>query len=342
MFVTSSPVLSEVIFEAGSQALTRLDALRWAERHDATWLETASGRWRALADEGAPDDERPLALAAEAAGDEFRYAAGLEEADTFLAWLAERGLEVEDWSLAFTRDIALRCACPLDTVGDEIALPVMLADLAATDVLDAAAARLAVRAAVWVEAGAPPAQVPPSPLASPRLPWAALGVSAADLDAVDARLAAIEASFASDLAAGLTPDAEKALLQGHALEWLVLRADVTWWASEDAAREALWCVRDDGLPLAQVAREAGERAVEMRRILHDVPAELHDALLSASPGDTIGPIAGPAGWAVASVIEKHAPSLDEPLVATAARRRLERRLASPLVDRLVRWTRPIP
>ena len=342
MFVTTSPVLTEVVFETGSQAFTRLDALRWAERHDAAWLAASWTRWLPLADDAAPDEGSALASAAEAAGDEFRYAHGLEEADALLAWVAERGLEIESWSLAFARDIAFRCAVPLEVAGDEIALSAMLADLAATDMLDDAAARLAVRAAVWVDGGAPPSPVPTEACTSPRVPRASLGVSPTELDAVDARLATVEAAWQAAVASQLTLDAERALLRAHALEWLVLRTDVTWWEHEDAAREALWCVRDDGVPLAQVARDAGARAVEMRRLLRDVPAELHDVLLSASPGDTIGPIAGPVGWAVASVHEKHAPSLEEPLVAMAARRHLERRIAGPLVDRLVRWMRRAP
>lgn len=330
----TSPVLAEEAFRAGPHQFSRIDVFRWAERSDAAWLAGVARRWVPLPDE-AGEPGVGLLSATEAAAEAFRYGRGLEEADALTAWLDARGLSVEGWFEALQRDVAANGGAPLVGTSDAIEPVLCLADVACTGVLDASAARLAARAAVWIDVGAPEARSMPDPIGI--VPWQALGVDAAALRGCDARLAAIDDAWERWAADRLTAEALGELVGSNGLEWMMLHVALSWWPTPDSAAEALWCVREDGEPLASVAHDAGVDVREVTALLGALPEALRDPLLSASAGDTIGPIAGVAGWAVATVREKQRASLSAPQVADAARRLFELRAASALVDAHVRW-----
>ncbi len=330
----TSPVLAEEAFRAGPHQFSRMDVLRWAERADAPWHARSARRW-APRDDDDGEPEAGLLSATEAAADAFRYARGLEEAEALTAWLEARGLSVEEWFEALQRDVADGGGAPFVGRSDAIEPAFCLADVASTGVLDEPAARLAARAAVWLDGGALEARSVPAPVGI--VPWQALGVDAATLRGCDARLAAIDEAWERWAAARLTAEALGELVGSNGLDWMVLHVALSWWPTADAAAEALWCVRDDGEPLASVAQDAGVDVREVTALLGAMPDALRDPLLSASAGDTIGPIAGVAGWAVATLREKQRASLSAPQVADAARRLFEIRAASALVDAHVRW-----
>ena len=97
---------------------------------------------------------------------------------------------------------------------------------------------------------------------------------------------------------------------------------------EEMAREALLSLRDDGLSLDEVARDA-KAAVEDRRVFVDeLPAGIRDRLLAARKGELLGPLPWDDGFA-----RRPRPREDAPvrLRRTVARRgaRISWRPSSP-------------
>jgi hypothetical protein len=106
---------------------------------------------------------------------------------------------------------------------------------------------------------------------------------------------------------------------------------------EDAAREAALCVREDGMALAEVGLRAGVEVGEHRLMLGDTGPTLANALLSARPGEFVGPVASGDGYVLVLVEDKIQPSLDD----LEIRQRLEQEAARRAIERevvnRVRW-----
>jgi hypothetical protein len=339
-------VLDAVVFTVDGQVFTRLDVLRWAERHDAAFAARVRRR-RALA--ALAGDDEPSETDVEAATSNFRYDRGLEDAAAMERWLDERALSVDAWWEAIRRTV-LEAGPPLvaidalrddAVVDEEDSAGEWLADLSATDLLDAAVTDVARRAAVAREAGGA-AEAPPPPGATPApgdpiVPWGALGVSATRLAECDVRLEALAAAWERWHPGVVTEAALKTAVDHHRLEWLVVDVVISWWPGADAAHEAIWCVRDDGQPLDDVARDAHVPFESSVLLLDEAPAALHDPLLAAASGDIVGPVDAQGRVIVASVRSKRPPSLADAMVRAAAGHAVERAAAVPLLERHVAW-----
>lgn len=332
-------VLDAVVFRVDGQAFTRADVLRWAERHDAAFASRVRRRLALAALAG--EDEPPEAVVDEAAA-EFRYDRGLEDAGAMQRWLEERSISVEAWWEAVRRS-ALEATprAPLDRLLEvehgEASAEEWLADLSATDLLDSATRDLARRAAVSKErvSAEPPAAG--GDAAPAFVPWDALNVDADRVAECDARLDTLRAAWESWRSAVVTTAALKAAVDHHRLEWLVVDIVLSWWPGVDEAREAVWCVTQDGQALEAVAREAGRPVESSVLLLEATPPVLHDRLLAAAAGDVVGPIEVGAQWVVAWVRSKRPPSLVEVEVRAAAERAVEGAAAARLVERHVAW-----
>ena len=95
------------------------------------------------------------------------------------------------------------------------------------------------------------------------------------------------------------------------------------------ASEAVLCVRDDALDLADIAVAAHVSLVEKRFFLDEAEATAKVPLLAARPGDVVGPIAIGAEWVVFEVREKRVPNEADP----AVRRRAESELLADGFER---------
>lgn len=311
-------VLDAVMLRAGDVAITRGEVRRWAERFDPAF--TGRLAYRAALGAIELDDDEAFDARVEEAAAEFRYARSLEAVDELTAWLTARGLTVDAWwesvrrtalEAKFRDQPLLRPATGNDAESD--APPVdpddaALADLVVTDVLENAMTALARRIAVARDARAWPA--------SPDH---------------DRRHDALEVTWMPWRAALLQEDALQDVVNHERLSWLMVETMECAWPNVDAAHEAISCVQADGMALADVADEAGVPVRQMRRLLADAPDTLRDALLTAAPGELVGPLALGDRWLVAQLHAKRAPSLDEPLVREAAERRLEERATAALV-----------
>lgn len=162
-------------------------------------------------------------------------------------------------------------------------------------------------------------------------------------EAVHRHLAEIGATVARDEALALFTRlvADSApvdrIIAGHVLEWTLIEGDWVTFTSDTAAREALLCVRDDGLTLSQVASEAGTSVCPRTFLLEDVEDTLAIACRSAREGDAVGPIAIRDGVAIGVVTTKALPSATLPEVRARARAHAVARAVDDLVRKRVRW-----
>ena len=255
----------------------------------------------------------------------FRYERDLLAAEELEAWLDAHGLTVSDWN-GYLRRLLLRerWVDELERIesefaaGDEEVEAALPAEAICTGFLRRAAERLAEDAAL-----------------------------AASVDAVE------DSPDRTTLIAALTRGAEVARARApslpeverevaaHGVDWVRIEAETLELADPEAAREAALCVRVDGRPLADVADECGLPANALVLYLGDADPELRTALVSASPGELIGPIEHGAGHILLQLRAKAAPSADDPelghrAAAVLAARAVERELR----DRVLWHERP--
>jgi len=83
-----------------------------------------------------------------------------------------------------------------------------------------------------------------------------------------------------------------------------LRVSVVFAGRDDLARELLSQVRDEGRDLADVAREHGLPADRRRLVFEELGGSLASALAAAAPGELVGPVETPEGFALVAVEER--------------------------------------
>jgi hypothetical protein len=106
------------------------------------------------------------------------------------------------------------------------------------------------------------------------------------------------------------------------LEWMRLEMETVSFPSETAAREAILCVREDGLSLYDVAALSHRMVSQTTIALEDVHPQHRDQLLAAEPGRVLGPLAVDGRFDVTALISRATPALTDPTVAARARRRI--------------------
>jgi len=103
--------------------------------------------------------------------------------------------------------------------------------------------------------------------------------------------------------------------------------------SRDAAQEALFCVREDGMSMEEVAAEGRYPYRRADFLLEDIPAEGQQRFLSVSAGDVLEPLARGDGFELCRIISKVEPQPDDPTVKSRIDQRLLYRHFSELASR---------
>lgn len=271
----------------------------------------------------------------------FRYERDLISASDMNAWLDRTGLSTADWIAYVTRDVLRRMwSDDMDAVLDRFAPSPRQLEAAAvaegicSGFFDAFAESFGGRASLAFEADADVFQ-------------AGRNGSAAEAAAAEAETAARlvrqhehwlairpEAETSLRLAAIVHVDAvyhaaceqavsEQSLresIEVNRLDWVLLDVDTMRFPNEDAAREAVLCVTEDGLSLHDVAALSRQPVTRRRVFLADLPPENRDRLLSAEAGRVLGPLPVDDRFEVTAVIGRTAPTLDDDCVAERARR----------------------
>ena len=291
---------------------TRTRSWRWSDVFLAAWLW---GEWDALL-QATRDADAPRA-AIEQAGRDWRIARRLIAGDELKAWLARRRLSLADWNAHLRRTIGTRIE---GTAPDP---SVLWPEGACSGRWDEMAERLSARAAAWAAAPAPPQPAPATWLE--RMPSDGeareIGVDPESVAERCADLWTAETAFERLCKAAAASDAVAATVASHDVDWLRVECDWLEAADEDVAREAALLARVDGLGLAEIAGRAGLPLEPRRVYVGELDAGLQPALLSAAPGDVVGPVAlgnGGGRWLVAAVHAKVAPTLDDPEIRVRA------------------------
>jgi hypothetical protein len=92
--------------------------------------------------------------------------------------------------------------------------------------------------------------------------------------------------------------------------------------SHDAAKEAQFCVREDGMAMEEVATEGRYPYRRADFLLEDLPADTQQKYLSVSPGDMLEPLPHGDGFELCRVIKKIEPQPDDPSVKSRIDQRL--------------------
>lgn len=279
----------------------------------------------------------------------FRYARDLLTTDETMAWLAQAGISLEDWTDFLARRLLReKWADRLDELvarhGETIEVhdATFAAEGLGSECFHQFAATLAGRAAVSaLLADAEHASEPGGAFRIARVVAAhATWLGALDSIELAARmkhLARLEAQFDGQAQAAKTDRALTTQLARHRLEWIRVDLERLSFNVADAAREAACCVREDGLSMSDVALESRQAVRDTREILERLEPELRDAVLSASLDELIGPIAVGDRFEVALLVGKKTPALDDPLVRARAEQAVIEQLVSKAVLAHVRW-----
>lgn len=288
------------------------------------------------------EEDESLEEAVDEAAAEFRYARELITAAEAEAWLAARGVTVAEWLGTIRREVLRR---EWATALADLRLlyppaPSLLADaLRAELACTATGTRLATRAAEEVAAavaagtslsaaGAPAADLPdPLPLgldpghARQRLPLVM-------------RVRDGAARFSAQL---LTAEALGREIRSHQMDWVRMECQAVAFAEAAQAREAVLCLKEDGLEIAEVARSAHLEPEHTSFYLDELDPVLQPVFLSAMPGDVLGPTPRGDQHTVFQVLSKRMPDDADPGVRQRAAQRLAARALAAEVERRVRW-----
>jgi hypothetical protein len=247
----------------------------------------------------------------------FRHVRHLLSADELERWLADRGLDTEQW-LDYVRGVIVSESLPparLAQASGSAPPAAAWAQAICSGALTRVAERLASRAAVTVAGGG----------SLPR----------GRLSAFDVR--ELDRAFERFRAAQADPAAVIRALDRHREDWTQVDLHRLLTDDRNVAREVALCVRVDGRQLAEVSEDAGLALERRRTTLEQVDEPVRTSLLGARRRELIGPYAIDGGYWLVELLDRRAPSLDQPDVADRARRAaIERAIRREVADR-VSW-----
>src|SRR6516165_8809258 len=271
-----------------------------------------------------------------AAAEEFRYGHDLITAEETETWLANRGLTLDDFSDYFARQY---CVGALNegfspehieyTSADPELRELFVAELILSGALDEMTTKLMWRLAARCAAKEPTSEaiaienrkllhrlgIEPTQLAD----WLEeLGRDSQWLN----EMLAIEAAYAMHCDTLLVPEARQRELKGMQLRLTRFEIELIELESHDAAKEALFCVREDGMSMEEVATEGRYPYRRADSLLEDLPVDAQQKYLSVSQGDLLEPTPHGDGFELCRIIKKVEPRLEDPFVRLRVDQRL--------------------
>ena len=271
-----------------------------------------------------------------AAAEEFRYRHDLITAQETEDWLAKRGLTFADFSAYFVRQY---CTRALDegfsskeigyTSAPQELRHLFLAELILSGQLDDMTVQLMRRLAARC-AGKEPASEAID--AEKRKFLCRIGIEPAQMAAWleemgrDSQwlneMLAMEVVYAGHCDTLLVPEARQRELIALQLRLTRFEVELIELESQDAAREALFCVREDGMSLEEVATEGRYPYRVSDFLLEDLPEEVQQKYVSVSQGDLLGPMPRSDGFALCRIVKKVEPRLEDPTIKLRVDQRL--------------------
>ena len=283
------------------------------------------------------------------AAESFRYQHDLITAEETEQWLGARGLTLDDfsdylarqyWRGAFDEDIE-----PEDV--DFTSAPPELRELFTLElILSGELSRLTTQLMWRLAALAAGPNEDPEAIAAERQRFFDRNkISVAELSDWQNRIGrdgewfdemlATEAAYCQRCDALLDPQVRKKELAMLRIPLTRLEAEVIELESPDAAREALFCIREDGMSMEEVAAEGRYPYRRIALLQEDAPSELQQKFLSVAVGDVLEPLARGDGFELYRITKKLEPQLDDPSVQQRIDQRLVERHFSELTSKYV-------
>src|SRR5262245_61503513 len=153
---------------------------------------------------------------------------------------------------------------------------------------------------------------------------------------------AIEAAYRTHCDMLLSPEARQRELMALRLHLTRFEIELIELESHDAAKEALFCVREDGMSMEEVATEGRYPYRRAEFLLEELPADTQQKCLSGSPGDLLEPMSNGDGFELYRIIKKVEPRLDDPIVKSRVDQRLLDRYFSDLTAKFTRPRLSVP
>ena len=146
-------------------------------------------------------------------------------------------------------------------------------------------------------------------------------------------MVAMEAAFRRRCDTLLVPQARQRELVALRLPLTRFETELIELESRDAAQEALFCVREDGMSMEEVAIEGRYPYRRVDFLFEDIPADLQQRFLSVSEGDVLEPAARGDGFELCRIIKKIQPQADDSAVGLRIEQRLFDRHFSELASK---------
>ena len=324
-----SLLFAQALFDLGDETYSWADAIGAARLRGelAPVLSRAAQGVALLEQEGAGQLSED-AIANKTAA--FRYERNLETAEEMEAWLERWGLSVLEWSDWIAAECLRGGEQPSQTPkpADPLAVArAVHADMVCSRQIERFALCLAERAAVraWrCESGESEPQSEPLSDAT-----------GGNCDML--RLARDEASFRAFLAAEVPPQAKEAEIVARRLDWARLSYETAVFETADAAHEASFTIREDGLTLREAASLAGAMSESHDRLVDELDDAIRDAMLGARPREVLGPRNTRAGFELIVLVDRQPASIADPKLWARADRIVRNRILAREVSNRVRW-----
>jgi hypothetical protein len=323
-------------FSIGDADFRWLDVVVAAMAHgDWPTFERRLTEGLACAERAAAENIALPEAAIEAAAIAYRYERDLISGSDMSAWLTSVGISTDEWMAYVTRDVLRRTwADELDTLIDRYAPSqrqleaVVIAEGICSGLFEAFETAFSERTATVFELS--PDQLDTAYAASPSHTQAAARLvqqythwlaARPDADALARaiRILVIDDAYRAVSERSVSNGSLMNVIDAHRLDWVVTDIDSLTFASEEAAREALLCVREDGLSLQDVGALSRHPVTRARAFLEDAPAECRDQLLSVEPGGLLGPLLVDGQYQVAVVLGRTTPTLQDERIVQRAR-----------------------
>jgi len=334
---TVGEIINAAFFRGEGQSL-------WAE---ATWA----------AESVAAADEQELEVDGEqlqALSEDFRYRRELITSEETEQWLASRDLTMDDWENHLVRKYWRQRAGDAGRpdslallVPDEEGRELLRHELILSGTFQPLALRLSQR--VTALAATPPGtSMGGEPMERERerfLHRAGLTVDTLadwlnrlEVDAIWwESMLRMETAYRLRCEALLTPAARIQMLSRLRLQMIRMVVETIELESSGAAREATLCLREDHIPMAELAEQARYPYRRSEWLMTELPAELQQSFLGAAVGAVVGPFDRHGGFELHQLVSKSEPSLDDPRVQERVDRQILESCFADLDSKMVRW-----
>jgi hypothetical protein len=256
----------------------------------------------------------------------FRYAHNLISAEDARCWLGRWEMTVEDW-MNYLRGQLLRerWAGRLNEIvvahriSDEEVAEVIKSHAVCAGELGEWARKLAGRAAFAAK--------------SDRFCVGEHPTSVSTRDLVHR----IETEFDWQRKQTITPKLVETKIADRRLDWIHFDCRYVWFPEERIAREATFCVKEDGLTLDELAYDALGVVQQWNFYLDEIEAPVRPHFLAARRGDWLGPIRMMEGFPLFSIVGKTMPAADDPQIRERAEHAIISILMEQAINERVKW-----